>query len=162
MIRPKTRCLMPFLGSGPDVAAPGSGYLTRADYIEILKAAKARQIEVIPSFDMPGHSRAAILAMKARARRLIAEGKPEEAARYRLDEPDDKTVYSSIQHYNDNTLNVCLPSTYAFIGTVIDSLKAMHEEAGLPLAHLSYRRRRNRRRLEGLARLPAPSWPTSI
>ena len=115
------------------MAAPASGYLTRADYIEILKAAKARQIEVIPSFDMPGHSRAAILAMKARARRLIAEGKPEEAARYRLDEPDDKTVYSSIQHYNDNTLNVCLPSTYAFIGTVIDSLKAMHQEAGLPL-----------------------------
>ena len=127
------RCLMPFLGSGPDVAAPGSGYLTRADYIEILKAAKARQIEVIPSFDMPGHSRAAILAMKARARRLIAEGKPEEAARTRLDEPDDKTVYSSVQHYNDNTLNVCLPSTYAFIGTVIDSLKGLHEEAGLPL-----------------------------
>jgi len=127
------RCLMPFLGSGPDVAAPGSGYLTRADYIEILKAAKARQIEVIPSFDMPGHSRAAIVAMKARARRLIAEGKPEEAARYRLDEPDDRTVYSSIQHYNDNTLNVCLPSTYAFIGTVIDSLKALHDEAGSPL-----------------------------
>ena len=127
------RCLMPFLGSGPDVAAPGSGYLTRADYIEILKAAKARQIEVIPSFDMPGHSRAAILAMKARARRLIAEGKPEEAARYRLDEPGDKTVYSSIQHYNDNTLNVCLPSTYAFIGTVIDSLKVLHDEAGSPL-----------------------------
>ena len=127
------RCLMPFLGSGPDVAAPGSGYLTRADYIEILKASKARQIEVIPSFDMPGHSRAAIVAMKARARRLIAEGKPEEAARYRLDEPDDRTVYSSIQHYNDNTLNVCLPSTYAFIGTVIDSLKALHDEAGSPL-----------------------------
>ena len=127
------RCLMPFLGSGPDVAAPGSGYLSRADYVEILKAAKARQIEVIPSFDMPGHSRAAIFAMKARAQRLMAEGKPEEAARYRLDEPEDRTVYSSIQHYNDNTLNVCLPSTYAFIGTVIDSLKTLHEEAGLPL-----------------------------
>ena len=129
----ETRCLMPFLGSGPDMAAPGTGHLTRADYIEILKAAKARQIEVIPSFDMPGHSRAAIVSMKARARRLIAEGKPEEAARYRLDEPEDTTVYSSIQHYNDNTLNVCLPSTYAFISTVIDSLKDLHSQAGVPL-----------------------------
>jgi hexosaminidase len=129
----ETRCMMPFLGIGPDSIAPATGHLSRADYIEILKAAKARQIEVIPSFDMPGHSRAAIIAMKARARRLIAEGKPEEAARTRLDEPEDKTVYSSIQHYNDNTLNVCLPSTYTFIGTVIDSLKAMHQEAGLPL-----------------------------
>jgi hexosaminidase len=126
-------CQMPFLGSGPDTTAPGTGHLTRADYIEILKAAKARQIEVIPSFDMPGHSRAAIVSMKARALRLIAEGKPEEAARTRLDEPEDTTVYSSIQHYNDNTLNVCLPSTYTFIGTVIDSMKAMHQEAGVPL-----------------------------
>jgi len=129
----ETRCMMPFLGIGPDPIAPATGHLTRADYIEILKAAKARQIEVIPSFDMPGHSRAAIIAMKARARRLLGEGKPEDAARYRLDEPEDKTVYSSIQHYNDNTLNVCLPSTYAFIATVIDSLKSMHQEAGLPL-----------------------------
>ena len=129
----ETRCLLPVLGSGPDATAPGSGHLTRAEYIEILKAARARQIEVIPSFDMPGHSRAAILAMKARARRLIAEGKPDEAARTRLDDPDDKTIYASIQNYRDNTLNICLPSTYAFIGTVIDSLKAMHEEAGLPL-----------------------------
>ncbi|HET7085161.1 MAG TPA: family 20 glycosylhydrolase [Rhizomicrobium sp.] len=129
----ETSCQMPHLGSGPDAIAPGTGHFTSADYIEILKAAKARQIEVIPSFDMPGHSRAAIKSMKARALRLIAEGKPDEAARYRLDEPEDRTVYSSVQHYNDNTLNVCLPSTYAFIGTVIDSIKAMHQQAGLPL-----------------------------
>ncbi len=129
----ETRCLMPFLGSGPDATAPGTGYLTRADYIEILRAAKVRQIEVIPSFDMPGHSRAAILSMKARALRLIAEGRPDEAARTRLDDPDDKTVYASIQNYHDNMLNVCLPSTYAFIGAVIDSIKALHQEAGLPL-----------------------------
>jgi hexosaminidase len=129
----ETRCQMPFLAADPNSAAPGSGHLTRADYIEIVKAAKARQIEVIPSFDMPGHSRAAILAMKARALRLIAAGQPEEAARYRLDEPEDKTVYDSVQHYNDNTLNVCMPSTYAFIGKVIDDVKAMHQAAGARL-----------------------------
>jgi hexosaminidase len=71
--------------------------------------------------------------MKARALRLIAEGRPDEAARTRLDDPDDKTVYASIQNYHDNMLNVCLPSTYAFIATVIDGIKALHEEAGLPL-----------------------------
>lgn len=126
-------CQMPFLGADPNGAAPASGYLTRADYIEILKAAKARQIEVMPSFDMPGHSRAAILAMKVRALRLIAQGKPDEAARYRLDEPEHATVYSSVQHYNDNTPNVCMPATYAFIGKVIDDVRAMHQAAGLPL-----------------------------
>ena len=128
-------CLLPQLGAGPDSAAAGSrnGYLTRADYVEILKYAHARNIEVIPSFDMPGHSRAAVRSMEARARRLIAAGKPEEAAEYRLEDPADTTVYSSIQHYSDNTLNICLPSTYAFIGKVLDDIKSMHDEAGTPL-----------------------------
>ena len=35
-------------------------------YQEILKAATARHIQVIPSLDMPGHSRAAMKAMTAR------------------------------------------------------------------------------------------------
>lgn len=126
-------CLLPELGAGPDANAPVNGYLTRADYIDILKAAKARQIEVIPSFDMPGHSRAAVRSMEARARRLIAEGKPAEAAKYRLVDPNDKTVYSSIQSYTDNTLDVCLDSTYAFIDKVMEDIKSMHDEAGLPL-----------------------------
>lgn len=133
----EAHCLLPQLGAGPSGLASqdGSinGYLTREDYIDILKAAKARHIEVIPSFDMPGHSRAAIRSMEARAQRLIAAGKPDEAAEFRLADPDDKTVYNSIQHYNDNTLNVCLPSTYHFIEHVIDAIKAMHDEAGEPL-----------------------------
>lgn len=126
-------CLLPQLGAGPDADAPVNGYLTRADYIDILKAAQARHIEVIPSFDMPGHSRASVRAMEARARRLISEGKPEEAARFRLVDPGDTTVYDSIQSYNDNTLDVCLDSTYAFIDTVLTDIKTMHDEAGTPL-----------------------------
>ena len=126
-------CLMPQLGAGPQGSKIVDGYLTRADYIEIIKAAAARHIEVIPSFDMPGHSRAAVRSMEARYRRLMAEGKPDAASEFRLQDPDDKTVYDSIQHYDDNTLNVCIPSTYHFIETVIDDIKAMHTEAGVPL-----------------------------
>jgi hexosaminidase len=126
-------CLLPQLGAGPQGSKIVDGYLSRADYIDIIKAAAARHIEVIPSFDMPGHSRAAVRSMEARYRRLMAEGKPEAASEFRLQDPDDKTVYDSIQHYNDNTLNVCIPSTYHFIETVIDDIKAMHDEAGVPL-----------------------------
>ncbi|MDI7775571.1 family 20 glycosylhydrolase [Asticcacaulis sp. EMRT-3] len=133
----ENHCLLPELGAGP-TGKPNSdggvnGYLTRADYIDILRYAKARHIEVIPSFDMPGHSRAAIRAMEARYRRLIAAGQPEAAAEYRLIDPADTTVYDSVQHYDDNTLNICLPSTYHFIDHVIDAIKAMYEEAGAPL-----------------------------
>ncbi|WP_430637063.1 family 20 glycosylhydrolase [Sphingomonas hankookensis] len=84
-------CLQPQLGAEPARDAPTNGFLTQADYLEILTAAKARGIEVIPSFDMPGHSRAAIRSMEVRYDRLIASGRKAEAKRYRLVEPDDTT-----------------------------------------------------------------------
>jgi hexosaminidase len=127
-------CLLPQLGSGPDPSTPVNGFYSRADYIEIVRAAQARHIQVIPSFDMPGHSRAAIKAMEARAARLRAEGAPEaEAGRYLLSEAENKSVYSSIQHYSDNTINVCLDSAYAFLGKVVDEMAALHAAAGQPL-----------------------------
>jgi hexosaminidase len=126
-------CLSPQLGADPSPDAPTNGYFTRMDYLNILAAAKARQIEVIPSFDMPGHSRAAIRSMEVRYDRLMALGKRDEALRYRLVEPEDTTKYSSIQNYDDNTLNVCIDSTYRFLDTVIDAVAALHSEAGVPL-----------------------------
>lgn len=129
----ETRCLLPQLGAGPDGTSLVNGYLSRRDYIDILHAAEARHIEVIPSFDMPGHSRAAIKSMEARYRRLMAAGKTEAAMAYRLVEPADTTAYRSIQNYNDNTLNVCLPATYRFLDTVIDAIVEMHKAAGVPL-----------------------------
>lgn len=129
----ETRCILPQVGSGPDRDTPVNGYLTQADYRDILDAAKARGIEVIPSFDMPGHSRAAIRSMEARYRKYLALGRKAEAEEYRLAEPGDKTVYRSVQNYSDNTLNVCLDSTYRFIDTVMDELAALHAAAGTPL-----------------------------
>ena len=129
----ETTCLSPQLGADPTRSAPTNGYLSAQDYIEILRAAKARQIVVIPSFDMPGHSRAAIRSMEVRYRRLMAAGDTAGAARYRLVDPDDRTRYLSVQNYDDNTLNVCLDSTYRFIDTVIDGVVALHKAAGAPL-----------------------------
>lgn len=129
----ESACLMPQLGAGPEGTGAVNGYLSKADYIAIVTAAAARHIEVIPSIDMPGHSRAAITAMEARHARLLREGKKEEADRFRLIDPADTTQYRSIQNYNDNTLNVCVPGTYRFIDTVVDALMSMHQEAGVPL-----------------------------
>lgn len=129
----ETRCLLPQLGAGPERDTPVNGYLSQADYREILDAAKVRGIEVIPSFDMPGHSRAAIRSMEARYRKYMALGRRAEAEEFRLAEPGDTTKYRSIQHYDDNTLNVCLESTYKFLDLVIDELAALHAAAGTPL-----------------------------
>lgn len=126
-------CILPQLGAGPDGTGGVNGYLTAADYVAIVEAATARQIEVIPSIDMPGHSRAAIKAMEVRHARLTAAGKKAEADAYRLIDPADTTEYRSIQNYSDNTLNVCIPATYRFVDTVVDALAAMHKQAGAPL-----------------------------
>ncbi len=82
-------CLLPQLGSGPDANNNGSGHFSRADYIEIVKYANARQIEVIPEIDMPAHARAAVVSMEARYDRLHKAGKEKEANEFRLVDPTD-------------------------------------------------------------------------
>lgn len=128
--------LIPSYGSGPDPspgASFGSGWYSRSEYIALLRYAADRHIEVIPEIDVPGHARAAIIAMRARAERLNASGDHEAADRYRLDEPEDQSEYLSIQNFNDNTINVCIESSYNFLELVFDELILMHEEAGSPL-----------------------------
>ncbi|RYD59997.1 MAG: beta-N-acetylhexosaminidase [Sphingomonadales bacterium] len=126
-------CLQPQLGAGPEGIGPVNGYLSQVDYVDLVRAATARQIEVIPSLDMPGHSRAAIRSMEARYRRLSAEGKQAEAEAYRLVDRGDTTKYRSIQNYDDNTLNVCIDQTYRFLDTAVAEIVAMHVAAGAPL-----------------------------
>jgi hexosaminidase len=121
-------------GSGPETGnLPGSGFYTRADYIDILKYATERHITVITEIETPGHARAAIQAMNARYVRLMAQGKKEEAEHYLLYDLNDKSDYSSNQYWKDNIMDVSLPSTYNFIETVINDITAMYKEAGAPL-----------------------------
>ncbi len=127
-------CLLPQLGSGPDTSTNGSGYFTKADYIEILKYAKARQIEVIPEVDVPAHARAAVISMEARYDRLMKAGQEQAANQYRLLDPTDTSNTTGVQYY-DRTgyLNPCLASSRNFLDKVIGEIQQMHKEAGLPL-----------------------------
>jgi len=128
------RCLLPQLGSGPFADASGNGYLTRDDYIDILRYAKARAIEVIPEIDMPAHARAAVISMEARYNRLMKEGKTREANEYRLVDPTDTSNTTSVQFYDRTSyLNPCLDSSMRFVDKVIGEIQAMHQAAGVPL-----------------------------
>ena len=109
-----------------DLTSSANGHLTAAEYVEIVKYAWERRITVIPEFDTPGHSRAAIKAMQAYAERTGDDS-------YLLSDPEDKSEYCSVQYYKDNALNVALPSTYKFIEVVFDQLIAYHKEAGAPI-----------------------------
>jgi len=126
-------CLLTQLGTGPHASGSGNGYYTTADFIEIIKFAGARHIEVVPEIDMPGHARAAVKSMEARYKKLLKAGKKAEAEQYLLSDPLDKSQYITVQSYTDNSINVCLPSTYAFVDKVIYELQQMYRKAGTKL-----------------------------
>ncbi|MCU0429013.1 MAG: carbohydate-binding domain-containing protein [Cytophagaceae bacterium] len=125
---------VPFYGSGPDVEkSSGSGYFSREDFIEILRYATERHIEVIPELDMPGHARAAIKAMRSRYLNYLEKGDTVKATEYLLHDLNDQSVYASVQNYNDNVVCVCQSSTYTFLEKVITEISVMFQEAKAPL-----------------------------
>jgi len=131
--------LPPSHGSGGELDnKTGTGYYTRADFIEILKYANERHIMVIPEIEAPGHARAAIKSMNARYNRLMAEGKKAEAEKYLLYDPNDKSEYSTAQYWTDNVIDVALPSTYNFVETVIGDIVNMYKDAGVPLKTINW------------------------
>jgi hexosaminidase len=126
-------------GSGPDFTnTAGTGFYTKADYIEILKYATERHITVLPEIETPGHARASVKAMDVRYNRLLAAGDKAGAERTLLHDWNDKSDYRSVQYWNDNVIDVALPSTYNYIETVVGDLVNMYKEAGAPLPAIHF------------------------
>ena len=115
------------LGSGPDTSTTGTGYYSTEDYREMLRHANERHIQVIPEFDFPGHSHAAIKSMIARHDKLVKERKENEAKEFLLNDFNDKSRYFSVQHFTDEAINPCLNSTFKFINNVISALVVIHK-----------------------------------
>lgn len=127
-------CLPPSFGSGAAVgASSGSGYYTAQEFMDILRHAQARHIEVIPEFNMPGHARAAVEAMRVRHARLLAQDDPRGAREYLLSDPLDSSRYESVQLWHDNVMCIALPSVERFIDTVVGEVVALYRAAGVPL-----------------------------
>ncbi|MBB1399470.1 family 20 glycosylhydrolase [Pseudoalteromonas sp. SG44-8] len=152
-------CLLTQLGTGPFKSGSGNGYLTRSEFIELLTFAKDRHIQIIPEIEGPGHARASIKAMEARYHKLADEaqktaknnlinkknaGKETQqvdisaATQYLLSDPKDTSVYMTVQNYKDNSMNVCMDSTYAFLDKVTYELQQMYREAGVQLTNLHF------------------------
>ena len=125
--------LIPMYGSGPDISSTGSGYLSRSDFVDILNYAKERNILIIPQISVPSHMRSAIVSMNARYQKFIELGNQEEAEKYLLIDPDDKSEYYSAQGFNDNIMNVCRESSFTFYNKVIDEIYLMYKDAGVEM-----------------------------
>ena len=114
-------------GNPDDLTQCANGYLTRAEFIDLLRYAWRKGIRIIPEIETPGHARAAIVAMKSRAASNPA------AEQFRLWDEKDESVYTSAQSYHDNVLNVASDDVYRFIDRVVGELQLMYKEAGLKL-----------------------------
>lgn len=114
-------------GDPDDRSQSANGYFTTGEFVDFLRYAHARGISVIPEIETPGHARAAIKAMQARARQNPLE------RQYRLWDDGNTSAYTSAQGYHDNVLNVASPDVYLFLDKVIAELQAMYRKAGLKL-----------------------------
>ncbi|MGN0002034.1 MAG: family 20 glycosylhydrolase [Sphingobacterium composti] len=126
--------LKPAYGSGVNEAKQ---YLTREDFIEILKYAKERHIRVVPEIETPGHARASIKAMEYRYHKYMQAGNKQAAEEYLLHDLDDASEYNTAQNFGDNVLNPALPSVYKFLDKVLTEFKSMYVEAGVPFEKVS-------------------------
>ncbi|KAK3609931.1 hypothetical protein CHS0354_011761 [Potamilus streckersoni] len=119
----ENECLHPAFGSGPDNKTSGSGYYTSKDYREIVTHAKSRHIKIIPDIGMPGHSRAAIIAMERRYLKYQGDD-------FRLSESNQtwKYDYFGTTVYRDSVVNVCMNSTFNFIDTILAELASLHND----------------------------------
>ncbi|KGY12333.1 beta-hexosaminidase [Vibrio tubiashii] len=81
------------------------GYYSQEEVKEVIAYAEERGINIIPEIDIPGHCRAAIKSL------------PE-----LLQDPDDRSQFRSIQHYNDNVLSPALKGTYQFLDLVLEEV----------------------------------------
>lgn len=109
--------------------SPANGYYNTDEFIDLLRYAADRGIDVIPEFDTPAHSRAAIRAMEHRYRRTGD-------ASIRLIHDGDTSRYTSAQSFHDNTMNPALEGPYKFWDIVMGSIASTYDRAGVPLRAL--------------------------
>ena len=126
--------LNPAYGSGSKInMLYGSGYLKRSEFIEIVKYANERNIEIIPEINFPAHSRAAVKAMESRYFKYLELNDTLKAEEYLLSDLNDQSRYISAQGYNDNVISICKESSFKFFEKVIDELYFMFDDAGIKL-----------------------------
>lgn len=113
-------------GNKDSGATSNNGFISRNEYISLLRHADSLGIAVIPEIESPGHARAAIKAMEVRARRTGDDS-------WLLQEPGDTSVYTSAQSFHDNVMNPALEGPYKVINMVADEIADMHRAAGVPL-----------------------------
>lgn len=130
----QNQCLPPLYGAGADGTQSSSGYITAADFKDLVKYASVRNVRIIPKINYLGGLRSAIEASARRYDRLKGTN-PQEAERLYLSadgypespNPPDESCYT------DGVLNPCIPQTEAFIELINKYIHTLYKEANVTL-----------------------------
>ncbi len=118
-------------GYGPETLVPAwgdnheiySGFLSRNDFIALLKFAAERHITIVPEFNLPGHANALLRSLDG-------------VDRWQLTDPEDLSTYRSAQGYSGNVMNVGCEDSYQLAALIVSEIKTCYDEAGLPMTDL--------------------------
>ena len=119
-------------GNPDDLTTSANGYITADQFVELIRYADDKGVEIIPEIETPGHARAVILSMKNRYNKY-ATTDIKKAEEFVVWDINDTTSYISAQGYSDNVLNLAMPGTYRFVKRIIDELESMYNKAGVKL-----------------------------
>ncbi len=84
------------------------GYYTQDEIREVVAFAAKRSVSILPEIDTPAHAKAAVTAYPQL-----------------LQDPDDKSRYTSVQKVGNNTMDPGLKSTYLFLDKVIEEVTTL-------------------------------------
>ncbi len=98
------------------------GHLSANDFIDLLKYANTRHVEIIVEINVPAHANAMIKAL--------------DGSHFNLLDPEDQSSHQSAQGYRHNVLNIGMPDTYRVISLILEDLVKMYQFAGVALKHI--------------------------
>ncbi len=102
-----------------------AGFISRNEFVDLLRHAKKHHVEVILEFNLPGHANAIIQSLG-------------QADRWQLTDPEDTSEYRSAQGYTGNVINVGMHDNYRLAKVILEEIKTMYDAAELPMSRVHF------------------------
>ena len=101
------------------------GFISRNEFVDLLRHAKKHHVEVILEFNLPGHANAIIQSLG-------------QADQWQLIDPEDSSEYRSAQGYTGNVINVGMHDNYRLAKVILEEIKSMYDTAELPMSRIHF------------------------
>ena len=101
------------------------GFISRNEFVDLLRHAKKHHVEVILEFNLPGHANAIIQSLR-------------QADQWQLIDPEDSSEYRSAQGYTGNVINVGMHDNYRLAKVILEEIKSMYDTAELPMSRIHF------------------------